>query len=236
MPSSTAWSTTPTASSCMATACAGNAPPYLPRLDPNHPLEGDNHLPTDERHPGRHQSEWPADMTLESVADIAPEQAADIIGIWRLLWGRGTGVTAAQAVGATSLKPDWTEPRADGGYGDCSVPAMDDARCWAVREVTCRRCARQGGLVEGADGLLVGRRTRIARPMDLGLGAGATRGTRCSAPWSALIDGAVAMVGRGDGVMSCRTTWAGAAADAVAAWRRAASGRRSKGRCRSPGQ
>jgi hypothetical protein len=65
----------------MATACAGNAPPYLPRLDPNHPLEGDNHLPTDERHPGRHQSEWPADMTLESVADIAPEQAADIIGI-----------------------------------------------------------------------------------------------------------------------------------------------------------
>ena len=64
----------------MATACAGNAPPYLPRLDPNHPLEGDNHLPTDERHPGRHHSERPADMISESVADIAPEQAADIIG------------------------------------------------------------------------------------------------------------------------------------------------------------
>src|SRR3954466_7130700 len=71
----------PTASNCAVTACAGNAPRRLPRLDPNHPLEGDNHLPTDERHPGRHQSEWPADMTLESVADIAPEQAADIIGI-----------------------------------------------------------------------------------------------------------------------------------------------------------
>jgi hypothetical protein len=65
----------------MATACAGNAPPYLPRLDPNHPPDGDNHLPTDERHPGRYHSEWPADMSLESVADIAPEQAADIIGI-----------------------------------------------------------------------------------------------------------------------------------------------------------
>ncbi|WP_184522322.1 DMT family transporter, partial [Muricoccus pecuniae] len=30
---------------------------------------------------GRHQSEWPADMTSESVADFASEQAADIVGI-----------------------------------------------------------------------------------------------------------------------------------------------------------
>src|SRR5688572_7333697 len=71
----------PTASNCAATACAGNAPRRLPRLDPDHQPDGDNHPPADERHPGRHHSERPADMTSESVADIAPEQAADIIGI-----------------------------------------------------------------------------------------------------------------------------------------------------------
>src|SRR3712207_2693947 len=81
MPSSTAWSTTPTVSSCAATACAESGPRRLPRLDPDHPPDGDNHPPADERHPGRHQSERPADMILEPVADIAPEQAADIIGI-----------------------------------------------------------------------------------------------------------------------------------------------------------
>ncbi|MFC7739572.1 hypothetical protein ACFQX4_28470, partial [Roseomonas sp. GCM10028921] len=32
---------------------------------------------------GRHQSEWPADMTSEYVADFASEQAADIVGIHR---------------------------------------------------------------------------------------------------------------------------------------------------------
>src|SRR3712207_1176470 len=85
MPSSTAWSTTPTVSSCAATACAESGPRRLPRLDPDHPPDGDNHPPADERHPGRHQSERPADMILEPVADIAPEQAADIIGIRSLI-------------------------------------------------------------------------------------------------------------------------------------------------------
>jgi hypothetical protein len=36
-------------------------------------------------HPGRHHPERPADMRSESVADIALEQAADIIGTRNLL-------------------------------------------------------------------------------------------------------------------------------------------------------
>jgi hypothetical protein len=83
-PSSIAWSTTPTASSSAATACdASGRPRWRQTLDLNRLPDGNNNPPADEQPPGRHQSEWPADMNSEYVADFASEQAADIVGIHR---------------------------------------------------------------------------------------------------------------------------------------------------------
>src|SRR3954454_11954484 len=107
---------------------------------------------------------------------------------------------------------------------------MDNGQGRTVREVTCRRCVRRGRLVGCADGQMVGRTTRSARPVDLAWGDSAARGTCCSAPWSALIGRTTVMAACVGAIMTCDKTWAVATVEELLEWHRAASGRPSKGR------
>jgi len=62
------------------------------------------------------------------VGEIIPESRATSVGIWRFLWGRAARKVPV-ARSATSLKPDWANPRDGGvGYGDCVGEASSEPR------------------------------------------------------------------------------------------------------------